>query len=685
MKICVISSFPPSGGRLNEYGYHLARTLASDPVLSVTVLADQMDSPAAEPADMEVVRCWRFNSLATPWRLLQTIKEFDPDVVWFNLVFSTFGDRPLPAFLGLCVPLLTRLTGRYVHVTLHHLMESVNLEEAQIKHPAAYQLAGELATRILLLANGVSVLLPAHRRTLLDKYKVQNVQFRPHGIFAAIPEYPDFNKRNNPEQRILAFGKWGTYKRLEILLEAFSKVSKECPNARLVVAGGNHPLTPGYVESLAERYAGSPNIEFKGYVPEEQVPELFGTSSMLVLPYTSPGGPSGVAHQACQFGLPVVSADLPLFLEMAADEAMAIDFYKTGDANSLAEKLCALLQDPERQREMSETNCAAALRMTMPEVVRQYLRGFGRSRIIRTLRPSARFRTGWIEPFRVSRTAANEAAPTLAPSKAAAAHNGDVRYSVVIPAYNEARRIGPTIESILTCVQQQRWKAEIIVVNDGSTDGTVEQVMKYVNQNSIVRLVSNPVHAGKGYSIRHGVFEARGTFILLSDADLSVPITESLKLFRALERGADIAIGSRWLQPHLQIKPQPLHRRVGGRAFNKLVKTILGLQFSDTQCGFKAFRTRATDGIFSNQRVDGWGFDAEILFLAKKSGLKVTEVPIVSLHDEDSRLKMIHGLGMALEVLQVRAHELKGNYHTPLRGKAKAAELGRRDWDAEVA
>src|SRR6266404_1451810 len=188
MKICLISSFPPSGGRLNEYGYHLVHALAGDPVLSITVLADEMDTPAPELPDVEVIRCWRFNSLSSLWNLLRTIKELDPDVVWFNLVFSSFGDKPLPAFLGLCAPLLTRLTGRYAHVTLHHLMESVSLEDAKVRHPKLYQWAGAVATRILLKANAVSVLLPADRRTLLGKYKAQGVHFRPHGIFAPIPE-----------------------------------------------------------------------------------------------------------------------------------------------------------------------------------------------------------------------------------------------------------------------------------------------------------------------------------------------------------------------------------------------------------------------------------------------------------------------------------------------------------------
>src|SRR5207248_1332127 len=128
----------------------------------------------------DVQRCWRFNSLASGPRLLRALRELKPDVVWFNLVFSSFGDHPLPAFAGLCLPTLTRLAGCYTHVTLHHLMESVDLGDAKIAHAGLYRAAGAVATRMLLMANGVSVLLPAYRKTLMEKYRASNVHFRPH-------------------------------------------------------------------------------------------------------------------------------------------------------------------------------------------------------------------------------------------------------------------------------------------------------------------------------------------------------------------------------------------------------------------------------------------------------------------------------------------------------------------------
>jgi glycosyltransferase involved in cell wall biosynthesis len=392
MKICLVTAFPPSKRGLNEYGYHIARELQQDPLLSLTILADQLETPEPELEGFTVRRVWDMNLLSNPARLMGAIRDIKPDVVWFNLLFSTFGGKPVPAFAGLAIPAITRLTGCYTHVTLHHLMDNINLKDAGVRYPRLYRLAGNIATRMLLQSNSVSVLLPAYRRTLIEKYKGDDVHFRAHGILSARPEFPDFSKRGNPEHRVVAFGKWGTYKRLELLLEAFATVNATMRNTKLIIGGGNHPMTPGYVESVAEKYKNDPSIEFTGYVPEEKIPELFSTASVTVMPYSSATGASGVAHLACEFGVPIISADIPDFREMADDENLALDFYKLGDASSLANKLMELLRSPERQREMSEQNFTAALRMTMPQIMHQYLRSFALHRQTRALRPISWYR-----------------------------------------------------------------------------------------------------------------------------------------------------------------------------------------------------------------------------------------------------------------------------------------------------
>jgi glycosyltransferase involved in cell wall biosynthesis len=414
MKICLVTAFPPSRRGLNEYGYHIARELQRDPLLSLTILADELPQTEPELPDFDVVRCWRFDSISTPRRLLAAIRDCNPDVVWFNLLFSSFGNRPFPAFTGLTAPGLSRFFGHYTHVTLHHLMDNVSLADAGVRFPRVYRAAGYLATRMLLSANSVSVLLPAYRRTLIEKYRGENVHFRAHGILSARPEFPDFSQRNNPEQRILAFGKWGTYKRLELLMEAFTKITADAPNARLIVAGSDHPATPGYVESMAAQYRNDPRVHFTGYVEEDDIPRLFRSATMMVMPYNSATGASGVAHIACAYGVPIICAGISDFFDMAEDENIAIDFYRTGDASDLSAKVVDLLNSPDRQMQMAEQNFSAALRMTMPQIVRTYLRSFTLYQKAKVMEPISRFRRipAWVP----SRSAIfRAAAPRWAP------------------------------------------------------------------------------------------------------------------------------------------------------------------------------------------------------------------------------------------------------------------------------
>ena len=398
MKICLVSAFPPSQGGLSEYGLHLAQELRGNPFLNLTILADQISPSHSELEGFSVQRCWSPDDPASTVHILREVARLKPDVVWFNLLFSTFGRNPLIAFSGLLTPLLTRLSGRYTHVTLHHLMDTVDLKDAGVRHARTYRMAGAVATRILLLSNSVSVLMPGYRKILHEKYGRDNVHLRSHGILTRRPEPPDFSRRKNPEHRILAFGKWGTYKRLELMVEALQPICEALPHARLVIAGGDHPQAPGYVESMKRKYADNPAIEFTGYVEEDRLPDLFQRSSVAVMPYSSSTGCSGVAHLACAYGVPIVCADLPDFRQMAYSEELAIEFYQPGSAPDLAECLVRLLADPEKQQAMATQNFSAALRMTMPNIIQKYLRHFELEQRTEALRYVTKFRRfpSWI-------------------------------------------------------------------------------------------------------------------------------------------------------------------------------------------------------------------------------------------------------------------------------------------------
>ncbi len=236
-------------------------------------------------------------------------------------------------------------------------------------------------------------------------------------------------------------------------------------------------------------------------------------------------------------------------------------------------------------------------------------------------------------------------------------------YSIVIPAYNEEPRLAATLDSVLGYVRAQAWDAEVLVVNDGSRDRTLEIVQTFAAKDPVLRLVQNPGNRGKGFSVRNGMLHARGRIVLFTDADLSSPIEEAPKLFSALDEGADIAIGSRWLRSETQTHRQPLHRQLFGRIFNVLLRLTLGLQFADTQCGFKAFKRPAVDAIFPLQKIERWGFDPEILFLARKFKFKVKEIPVAWGHSGDTRINpLIDGSRMFQEMLRIRWNDITGKY-----------------------
>ena len=236
-------------------------------------------------------------------------------------------------------------------------------------------------------------------------------------------------------------------------------------------------------------------------------------------------------------------------------------------------------------------------------------------------------------------------------------------YSIISPAYNESERITATLESVAAYARQQQWDVEVLVVNDGSRDNTVAVVEQLARAHPFIRIIENPGNRGKGYSVRNGMLQSRGEILLFSDADLSSPIEEAPKLFEALAAGADVAIGSRWLRAELQSQRQPLMRQIYGRMFNVALRLLLGLNFRDTQCGFKAFRREAAQRIFPLQKIERWGFDPEILFLARKLGFRTVEVPVRWAHSAGTRLHPLRdGMRMVWEIFRVRWYAITGQY-----------------------
>jgi glycosyltransferase involved in cell wall biosynthesis len=234
--------------------------------------------------------------------------------------------------------------------------------------------------------------------------------------------------------------------------------------------------------------------------------------------------------------------------------------------------------------------------------------------------------------------------------------------SIVVPAFNEAGRIGDSIKKIDDFMRRSPFSSELIVVDDGSADNTAE----VVNQSKAngLRLVCNDRNHGKGYSVRQGVLAASGKYVLFTDADLSAPIEELNKLLDvAVKEGADVVVGSRAVDRKYIEKHQSPLREFSGIAFNLMVRVLLGLRLSDTQCGFKLFHREKSRPVFEHQTTSGFGFDPELLFLAKRNGLTIRETPVRWSHAEGSKVRLLRdGVRMLIDLLRIRWNAIIGRY-----------------------
>ena len=232
--------------------------------------------------------------------------------------------------------------------------------------------------------------------------------------------------------------------------------------------------------------------------------------------------------------------------------------------------------------------------------------------------------------------------------------------SIIVPAYNEERRLPPALERVTEYLERGGWDFhEVLVVDDGSRDKTVEAAARFPG----TRVVRNPGNRGKGYSVRHGIEEARGEWALFTDADLSTPIEELEKLWEAAGRsGAKVAIGSRALDRSLVGVHQPVAREAVGRLFNLAMRAVTGLPFRDTQCGFKLFEMRAAREIFRRQTLDGFGFDVEVLVIARDLGYRVVEVPVRWDDVRGTKVSLARGVAAFLDPVRVAWNRAAGKY-----------------------
>jgi len=239
----------------------------------------------------------------------------------------------------------------------------------------------------------------------------------------------------------------------------------------------------------------------------------------------------------------------------------------------------------------------------------------------------------------------------------------EVYLSVIIPAYNEEKRLPKTLKEISDYLKKQNFESEIIVVSDGSTDRTCEVVENLKSQIPNLKLICEKINRGKGYGVKIGVINAKGKYHLFTDADNSTPISEIEKFWPEFEKGADVVIASRDIKGAILDPPQPLFRRVVGKVFKYLRKIIVGLwEIEDSQCGFKCFKGEVAEKIFPKCKIERFAFDPEVLLIAKKMGFKIKEVPVYWKNDLRSKVKFKSMVKMLIDLFKIRINLLRGKY-----------------------
>ncbi|OYU79742.1 MAG: glycosyl transferase family 1 [Flavobacterium sp. BFFFF1] len=384
MKIAVVTSFPPSKVTLNEYGYHLVKNFVQKHEVSELLLvtdktADPKQLDFDKSEKVKVRECWSFNSYANLFTIVRTILKEKPDAVLLNLQFVKFGDKKIPAALGLLIPMFLKIFGCNTIVLLHNILEQVDLESAGFTKnkwvEKIYNFIGTNLTRCLLQSDRVAVTISKYVDVLSAKYKADNVVLIPHGSFEA-PEAANFDLPAGPK-KVMAFGKFGTYKKVEIMIEAVEQIRKHSDEEiEIVIAGTDSPNTPGYLQSVKEKYAHVPGIVFTGYVEENQVAQIFNESAVVVFPYTSTTGSSGVLHQAGSYGKAVVMPDLGDLNLLVHEEGYRGEFFNPECAGSLADAISCILNDDQYRRSIAQANYKAACALSMDKIVSMYLNRF---------------------------------------------------------------------------------------------------------------------------------------------------------------------------------------------------------------------------------------------------------------------------------------------------------------------
>ncbi len=385
MKIAIVTAYPPSKITLTEYGYHLVKHFRTkEEVDELILLTDKTSEPKLldfeeDGCKITIKQCWEFNKYENIINVNKAINETKPDAVLFNLQFLKFGDKKIPAALGLLLPKLFAYKGIATIVLLHNILEKVDLENAGFTKNKilqnAYNFIGTTLTRFILSADLVAVTISKYVEILEEKYKATNIALIPHGAFE-IPPQPNYKLPSGPK-KVMTFGKFGTYKKVEIMIEAVQKVRQRTQEKiEIVIAGTDNPNVPGYLEDVEKKYKHISGITFTGYVEETDVPKIFEESAVVVFPYTSTTGSSGVLHQAGSYGKAVILPDLGDLSYLVREEGYRGEFFEPENVDSLANAIEKIVIDDAYRVRLSNINYKAATGLPMKDIVDWYLLHF---------------------------------------------------------------------------------------------------------------------------------------------------------------------------------------------------------------------------------------------------------------------------------------------------------------------
>ncbi len=385
MKLAIITAFPPSKVTLNEYAYYLVKHFRQHQKVSELILLTDVQPNTAdinfeeEGCKITVKHCWDFNSYTNLFSVMKVVNTVKPNAVLLNLQFMKFGDKKLAAALGLLLPWACKLKGIPTITLLHNILEQVDLKSAGFTNnklmQKAYNFIGVTLTRFILKSDTVAVTISKYVEILNKKYKAKNVKLIPHGTFE-IPKAPNYNLPEGP-LKIMTFGKFGTYKKVEILIEAVEKIRATTNrDIEIVIAGTDNPNVPGYLAEVAKKFIHVPRLIFTGYVAEEDVAGLFEESAVVVFPYTSTTGSSGVLHQAGSYGKAVVMPNLGDLSVLVKEEGYRGEFFAPESADSLANAIKNIILKPTHRIALGHANYKAATALPMSKIVAMYIDEF---------------------------------------------------------------------------------------------------------------------------------------------------------------------------------------------------------------------------------------------------------------------------------------------------------------------